>query len=110
MRTRKDTGRAFILSLSAALLTAVAVSGVMIALERMESTLHPEPYTLFSLDQLPQNRLALTALNEEYLIDCSAIPRFQKKLSRLESAVGPRARLLFGSLSALSELVSNSLR
>ena len=106
MKTRNTT-RAFAFSMMAALLTAVAVSGVLLALNRMENTMNAAPYTLFSLERRPGSHLALTALGEEYDLDFNGVRRFEQKLSRFERAAAPGTRLF---LEAVSNFVNTLSR
>lgn len=100
---RKNTERAFVLSMILALLTATAVSGVLLALQRMENTMQPKQYTLFSLEKLPDDRMTMTALGEEYEMDFSGVRNFEKKLSRLTKKAAPGTQIF---LDAMTEIVN----
>lgn len=95
-KSRAGTGRAFALSLAVTLMVAAAVSGILIALGRMENTMNTQKYTLFSLQKEPGDKLSLTALDREYDIDLSGMRSAQKKWRRTGNAApaGWRALLL----------------
>lgn len=93
------------------MLLAVGAGAACLALNRMENTMSPERYTLFSLEKKQGGHYAMTALGQEYDVDFSGLRKRSGPLDFLRAAApnGVKAFLLTvsGLMDGLGEWIAS---